>query len=235
MNKDRSPRWGRKVIEIGILSILAVSMVTAFTLLDLHYRYSNVQAASSDTTETTTEEVFVEEESDSNIKDEEIYYLPTEVLEAKAKIRYQKWLDSEGYLPESTRIQKNLIVAAEEEALVLSSTRRTPEATELEEEDEMIPFSDGSTDEYYYYSNYSLTAYCATGNPCADGVYPTSGYTVASNDRNLWHKWIYIEGYGTYYVHDTGGMASNVIDIYFDSYGECIQFGRRSANIYVYY
>ena len=63
---------------------------------------------------------------------------------------------------------------------------------------------------------------------------PSAGYTVASNDPNLWHKWIYIEGYGDYYVHDRGGMASNVIDIFMGSYSECIQFGRRSANIYIY-
>ena len=88
--------------------------------------------------------------------------------------------------------------------------------------------SDGS-----YVGTFQLTAYTWTGNPCADGVYPSSGYTVACNDGRLWHHWIYIEGYGTYYVHDTGGMASNVIDIYMDSYDACIQFGRRSANIYI--
>ncbi len=80
---------------------------------------------------------------------------------------------------------------------------------------------------------FELTAYCATGNPCADGVYPTVGHTAACNDSRLWHHWIYIEGYGTYYVHDTGGMASNVIDIFMGSYNECIQFGRRSAKVYI--
>lgn len=84
-----------------------------------------------------------------------------------------------------------------------------------------------------YIGEYELTAYIATGNPCADGVYPEVGYTVASNDPNLWHKWIEIEGYGTYYVHDTGGMSNNVIDIFVGSYDEAIQFGRRSANVYI--
>lgn len=85
-----------------------------------------------------------------------------------------------------------------------------------------------------YVGNYQLTAYIATGNPCADGAYPQTGYTVACNDPNLWHKWIYIEGYGTYYVHDTGGMPSNyIIDIFMGSYSEAIQFGRRSADVYI--
>lgn len=84
-----------------------------------------------------------------------------------------------------------------------------------------------------YFNDFSLTAYCATGNPCADGVYPQTGYTAACNDPALWHKWIEIEGYGVFYVHDTGGMSSNVIDIFVGSYDEAIQFGRRSAGVYI--
>ena len=78
---------------------------------------------------------------------------------------------------------------------------------------------------------YELTAYIATGNPCADGVYPQVGYTAACNDPNLWHKWVHIDGYGDYFIHDTGGMASNVIDIFVSSYDEAIQFGRRTATV----
>lgn len=88
-------------------------------------------------------------------------------------------------------------------------------------------------DQKTYMGEYELTAYIATGNPCADGAYPSAGYTVASNDPALWHKWIEIESYGIYYVHDTGGMSSNVIDIFVDSYDEAIQFGRRSSSVYV--
>ena len=80
---------------------------------------------------------------------------------------------------------------------------------------------------------FELTAYIETGSPCADGVYPQVGYTAACNDKRLWHKWVHIEGYGDYYIHDTGGMASNVIDIYMGSYDEAIQFGRRTAEVYV--
>ena len=93
-------------------------------------------------------------------------------------------------------------------------------------------------DERTYYANYQCTAYKSTGNACADGVYPCEHVTVASNDPNLWHKVIEISGTGTdwdgiYYVHDTGGMSSNVIDIFIDDYSECIQFGRRNADIYI--
>lgn len=84
-----------------------------------------------------------------------------------------------------------------------------------------------------YAGNYELTAYTWTGNTCADGIYPCEGVTVASNDPALWHKTIYIDGYGIFYVHDTGGMSSNVIDIYMDSYEACVQFGRQSADVYI--
>lgn len=85
-----------------------------------------------------------------------------------------------------------------------------------------------------YYGVMELTAYEWTGFPCADGVYPVEWWTVASNDPALWHRRIYIEGYGDFYVHDRGGMASNVLDIYLGDVWTCYQFGRQTARIYVY-
>lgn len=83
-----------------------------------------------------------------------------------------------------------------------------------------------------YLGVYELTAYEWTGNPCANGNYPSCGYTVASNTIPLGSR-IYIEGYGEYVVEDRGGMAGNVIDVYMGDYESCIQFGRRSANVYL--
>ena len=93
-------------------------------------------------------------------------------------------------------------------------------------------------DRKYYEGSYYCTAYESTGKACADGVYPCEGVTVASNDPKLWNKVIEISGTGTeydgiYYVHDRGGMATNVIDIFIDDYDKCIEFGRRKADIYV--
>ena len=79
---------------------------------------------------------------------------------------------------------------------------------------------------------YELTAYEWTGNPCSNGNYPTEGYTVACNSLALGTR-IYIEGYGEYTVEDRGGMAGNVIDIYMGDYDSCIQFGRRTAEVYI--
>ena len=84
-----------------------------------------------------------------------------------------------------------------------------------------------------FYATMELTAYIETGNCCADGVYPEVGYTAACNDPALWHRWVYIEGVGARYIHDTGGMASDVIDVYVGDYNSAIQFGRQTANVYV--
>ena len=144
----------------------------------------------------------------------------------------------ESKIPDSERIKK-ATVEKNQNTLLASAVKPKEEETFAVYEDvtpieEEPVVAEATTEGYSYYASYQLTAYCATGNPCADGAYPSVGYTVASNDPNLWHKWIYIEGVGDRYVHDTGGMASNVIDVFVGSYDEAIQFGRWSANIYVY-
>lgn len=89
-----------------------------------------------------------------------------------------------------------------------------------------------SQGELEYVGVYELTAYAWTGNPCANGNYPTTGYTVASNFFPLGTR-LYIEGMGEYVVEDRGGMADNVIDIYMGDYDTCIQFGRKQAGIFI--
>lgn len=115
------------------------------------------------------------------------------------------------------------------------TAEETTQISQAVEEVESAPESsnDSSSDGMTFAGTYELTAYTATGNPTADGTMPSVGVTVACNDPALWHRWIYIEGYGTYYCHDTGGMSSNVIDLFVGSYDEAIQFGRRSANVYL--
>lgn len=123
-----------------------------------------------------------------------------------------------------------LYAVIEDDAEVVISTPSDAHRDEKEAETEELTPEES---EGAYWGFYELTAYIETGSPCADGVYPQTGYTAACNDPTLWHKWVYIEGYGKYYIHDTGGMANNVIDIYMGSYEEAIEFGRREAKVYV--
>ena len=91
-----------------------------------------------------------------------------------------------------------------------------------------------------YSGCYTLTAYCPcsiccgqwAGGPTASGVMPSAGRTVACNNLPLGTK-IYIEGYGTYTVEDTGGMGSGVIDVFFATHSEAQAFGTGSANVYI--
>lgn len=85
-----------------------------------------------------------------------------------------------------------------------------------------------------YLGGYTLTAYEWTGDPCANGNYPTCGYTAACNSLPLGTR-IYIEGLGEYVIEDRGGMADEVIDIYMGDYDSCIQFGIQHADVYIIY
>lgn len=86
---------------------------------------------------------------------------------------------------------------------------------------------------------YSLTAYCSCSKCCgkwaggktASGTIPTQGRTVACNSLPFGTK-ISING-NIYTVEDTGNMSDNVIDIYFNSHSEALQFGRQKAEVFL--
>lgn len=89
-----------------------------------------------------------------------------------------------------------------------------------------------------YLGNYKLTAYCNCSKCCgkwaggntASGTVPTAGRTVACNSLPFGTK-LNINGH-IYTVEDTGNMADNVIDIYFDSHSSALQFGVQYADVY---
>lgn len=84
-----------------------------------------------------------------------------------------------------------------------------------------------------YFGTMATTGYLATGSPCADGAYPEVGYTVACNDSRLWHKKIYIEGIGIRYVHDTGGMPIDVLDVFVGSLEEAYSITSYNRKVYI--
>ena len=45
---------------------------------------------------------------------------------------------------------------------------------------------------------------------------------------------LYIEGYGLAIAADTGGaIKGNIVDVYFNTYEECVNWGRRNVNVYI--
>ena len=84
-----------------------------------------------------------------------------------------------------------------------------------------------------YLGNYQLTAYeYGTGPNSYNGKSQTLNHTVAS-DSIPGGTWIYIEGYGEYYVEDSGVGNPYTIDIFLGDPAACRQFGRK-YNVPVY-
>lgn len=85
-----------------------------------------------------------------------------------------------------------------------------------------------------YLGTFELTAYCY-GNITATGTTPKVNHTIAVDPRVIpYGSKVHIEGYGDFVAEDTGGVIKgNIIDIYMGSYEECMQFGRRKADVYL--
>lgn len=89
------------------------------------------------------------------------------------------------------------------------------------------------TQKMEYLGNYQLTAYeYGTGPNSYNGKRQTLNHTVAS-DSIPGGTWIYIEGYGEYYVEDSGVGNPYTIDIFMGDPATCKQFGRK-FNVPVY-
>ncbi|GGE22998.1 hypothetical protein GCM10011571_26330 [Marinithermofilum abyssi] len=78
------------------------------------------------------------------------------------------------------------------------------------------------------------TGYTATGNKTATGTTPRRGTVAVDPDVIPLGTRLYIPGYGQAVAEDTGGAVDgNVIDLYFDSEEEAIQWGRRNVTVYI--
>lgn len=104
----------------------------------------------------------------------------------------------------------------------------------LEDAATTITDDDGVDDGLSYLGNYHMTAYTHTGSSCANGNYPTPGYTVACNSLPFGTQ-IYIEGIGYRTVEDRGpaSLGSNWCDVFYDSLSECVNFGSQYRDVYL--
>ncbi len=110
----------------------------------------------------------------------------------------------------------------------------TTEAPEPEPQAEYADYEyqDEGTGAYIGY--FRLTAYEWTGSPMRNGEYPYYG-ACACNRPELWGKYLYIEGHGTFKVCDTGNvnvMGYDTIDIYLGDAASCDNFGVQWAEVY---
>ena len=82
-----------------------------------------------------------------------------------------------------------------------------------------------------YMGTWCISAYEWTGNPCANGNFPTEWYTCAFNSAPRGAT-IYIEGLGYFVNEDYCGTPSR-LDIYLGDPGACIQFGLQYHYVYI--
>ena len=82
--------------------------------------------------------------------------------------------------------------------------------------------------------NVEATAYTYTGNKTATGVEPREGLIAVDPKVIAMGSKVYVEGYGYALAADTGGaIRGNRIDVFFPTFRQCIDWGRKSVHIYV--
>ena len=89
-------------------------------------------------------------------------------------------------------------------------------------------------EEMEYQGPWRVTAYASTGNPCANGQYPTVGYTIAHNSLPFGTE-VYIEGIGVRTVEDRGPtwLGAEWCDLYLGDTEECVQFGSQYRDVWI--
>ena len=87
--------------------------------------------------------------------------------------------------------------------------------------------------EMTYMGAWRITAYAYTGSPCANGNYPTAGYTVACNSLPFGTQ-IYVEDVGFRTVEDRGpvSLGSEWCDLYLGDYNSCVQWGSQQKRVW---
>ena len=89
-------------------------------------------------------------------------------------------------------------------------------------------------DEMEFLGTWRITAYAETGSPCANGNYPTVGYTIACNSLDFGTK-VFIQGLGTRTIEDRGPdwLGSEWCDLYLGDTADCIAWGDQYRDVYL--
>ena len=123
-------------------------------------------------------------------------------------------------------------VQAEEN--VIETTENVTEETTTEIPLTTVKFED--IPEYEELGTYKLTAYCACSKCCgksdgitASGVKAQAGRTVAAKNLSFGTE-LMING--EIYTVEDRGVGSGVVDIFFDSHSEALDFGVKYAKVY---
>lgn len=120
------------------------------------------------------------------------------------------------------------------EAQITAQAEEAEEAEQVNDNDIIVDYSGDYEPEMEYLGTFEATAYEWTGSPCANGNYPTEGYTVACNSLPLGTV-LYIEGIGYRTVEDRGAEwhSDNWLDLYMGDESACYDWGVREVEVYI--
>ena len=78
------------------------------------------------------------------------------------------------------------------------------------------------------------TGYTHTGNRTATGTWPHRGTMAVDRRVVAMGSYGFVPGYGSVHAEDTGGaIKGNRIDLFFNSRGEAVRWGRRTVDLYI--
>lgn len=78
------------------------------------------------------------------------------------------------------------------------------------------------------------TAYTHTGNTTYTGIWPYEGIVAVDPKVIPLGTKMYVEGYGYATAADTGGLIKgNIIDVFMDTHGKAVKWGRKQVKIYI--
>lgn len=191
-------------MKIKILQAVAVMVLLIPLLMQLEYVYENKDPEEKQPLRV----VFIQEHAMVNMAEAEPYV--SEKIDTKREL-----------IEEYNKLKEEWKTEAKEqhEAYLAELERQRRAAQVIQTYSDPAPEPTSSAPSDGYLGTYRCTGYVATGNACASGVMPESGVTIASNSLPMGTR-VYIEGIGERVVQDTGGMSSNVIDVFVDSTSE---------------
>lgn len=78
------------------------------------------------------------------------------------------------------------------------------------------------------------TGYTHTGHRTATGTHPHRGTMAVDRSVVAMGSYGYVPGYGAVHAEDTGGaIRGNRIDLFFETRGQAISWGRRTVSLYI--
>ena len=187
-------------------------------------------------TEESSEEQILETEEGGDETTEEPYYEETEEYPQEVEVVTEDYTFTTTELETDGELSEDYYeVMAQHLAEEIAARQEREETTEEEYYEETQEEAESSSENgLIYLGVYEVTAYEWTGNPCANGNYPTEGYTVACNSLPFGTV-VYIEGIGYRTVEDRGAdwHSSTWIDLYLGDENACYAFGRQYLNVYI--